>query len=487
MKKLAMFLILFCMGIGFLTAQTQVQGTVVDDAGEAVIGATVQIQGTSQGTVTDIDGNFTLSAPAGGILVVSYVGYETQEVPVSANVRVVLISDAQLLDEVMVVAYGTARKESFTGSAQVILSDKIENRMVADVTKALDGMAAGVQSTSGSGQPGAGAAVRIRGHGSLSATNTPLYVVDGVPYDGEINAINPNDIESMTIIKDASAGALYGARGANGVVMITTKRGKEGAVSVNFKANWGISSRAIPRYETMDAYEWTENVYYMYKHRMITNNGVAPAEAGAAALQEMATGATRIFGNNTRYNPFSRPALELIDHSTGKIHEGTSLKWDEDWLDNAIASSPLRQEYQMIVSGGTSRTNYMFSLGYLEEQGLVKFTDFQRYSGRANVDSRVKDWFKTGINLNLAANSTNSTALGTDQTSSSGFSNVFYSAMKMPPIFPMYLKDEMERPCMMLTAIPSMIGVMTGLQVRHRVGTLLQTSRKINIVEQRIT
>ena len=282
----------------------------------------------------------------------------------------------------MVVAYGTARKESFTGSAQVILSDKIENRMVADVTKALDGLAAGVQSTSGSGQPGAGAAVRIRGHGSLSATNTPLYVVDGVPYDGEINAINPNDIESMTIIKDASAGALYGARGANGVVMITTKRGKEGAVSVNFKTNWGVSSRAIPRYETMDAYEWTENVYYMYKHRMMTNNGIAPSEAGAAALQEMATGATSIFGNNMRYNPFSRSVLDLIDHSTGKIYDGTSLKWNEDWLDYSTADNPLRQEYQMVVSGGSSRTNYMFSLGYLDEQGLVKNTDFQRFSGR---------------------------------------------------------------------------------------------------------
>src|SRR5690554_5603009 len=195
MKKLMVFFTLFFIGIGLLVAQTQVQGTVLDDTGEPVIGATIQIQGTSQGTVTDIDGNFTLSAPADGVLVITYVGYESQEVAVSPNVRVVLTTDTQLLDEVMVVAYGTARKESFTGSAQVILSDKIENRMVADVTKALDGMAAGVLSTSGSGQPGAGAAVRIRGHGSLSATNTPLYVVDGVPYDGNINAINPRSEE----------------------------------------------------------------------------------------------------------------------------------------------------------------------------------------------------------------------------------------------------------------------------------------------------
>src|SRR5690554_741172 len=194
-RKLTMFLALFFVGIGIAMAQTQVRGTVVDDLGEPVIGATIQIKGTTQGTVTDIDGVFNLTAPAGGTLVISYVGYTTQEVRVAPTVRVVLSTDTELLDEVMVVAYGTARKESFTGSAQVILSDKIENRMVADVTKALDGMAAGVLSTSGSGQPGAGAAVRIRGHGSLSATNTPLYVVDGVPYDGNINAINPRSEE----------------------------------------------------------------------------------------------------------------------------------------------------------------------------------------------------------------------------------------------------------------------------------------------------
>lgn len=439
-KRLMMFLSLFFLGIGIISAQTQVRGTVVDDAGEPVIGATIQVKGTSNGTVTDFDGNFTLSAPAGGTLVVSYVGYVTQEVAVNANVRIVMRTDTQLLEEVMVVAYGTAKKESFTGSAQVISSDKIEKRMVANVTKALDGLAAGVQTTSGSGQPGAGASVIIRGFGSLSATTTPLYVVDGVPYDGAINAINPNDIESMTIIKDASAGALYGARGANGVVMITTKKGKEGDVRVNFKTNWGVSSRSIPRYETLDSYQWTEDVYYMYKNRMIAN-GVAPAEAGVAALQEMATGATKIFGGNEKYNPFSRPVMELIDHSTGKIYDGTSLKWNEDWLDLSTADSPLRQEYQMTITGGNAKTNYMFSLGYLQEEGLVKFTDFERFTGRANIDSQVKDWFKTGFNLNLAGNTSNSTTLGSSQSSSSAYSNVFYSAAKMPPIYPMYLKD----------------------------------------------
>ena len=164
------------------------------------------------------------------------------------------------LEEIVVVAYGTAKKSSFTGSAEVVKQDRIEKRVVADVSKALEGTVAGVQSTSGSGQPGSGASMVIRGFGSISASNTPLYVVDGVPFDGALNTINPNDIESVTVLKDASAGALYGSRGANGVVMITTKRGErdDNQISINLKANWGISSRAIPKYETVNEAEYLE-------------------------------------------------------------------------------------------------------------------------------------------------------------------------------------------------------------------------------------
>lgn len=439
-RKLMMFLALFFIGLGVSVAQTQVRGTIVDDAGEPVIGATIQIKGSGQGTVTDIDGNFALSAPSNATLIVSYVGMITKEVAAKPNMQIILESDSKLLEEVMVVAYGTAKKESFTGSAQVINSEKIEKRTVSNVTKALDGLAAGVQTTSGSGQPGSGAAVIIRGFGSIKASTNPLYVVDGVPYDGAINAINPNDIESMTIIKDASAGALYGARGANGVVMITTKKGKEGVVSVQFKSNWGVSSRAIPRYDSLDPFEWTEDLYFMYKNRMIAD-GYPVSNAGPAALEEMANGPTKIFGENTEYNPFSRSVLDLIDHSTGRIYDGTTLKWNEDWLDNSTAKNPLRQEYQMNLAGGSGKTNYMFSLGYLQEEGLIKNTNFERYSGRANIDSQVKDWMKTGLNVNFAANSTNSTTLGSSQSSSSSYSNVFYSSMLMGPIFPLYEKD----------------------------------------------
>ena len=421
----------------------QVKGKVVDaNTGETIPFASVQLKGTMTGTATDADGMYYLTVPSQATLIFSSIGYQTLEVAVGgrAVVDVTLTPDAEFLEDVLVVAYGTAKKESFTGSAQTIKSDQIEKRAVANVTKALDGLAAGVQTTSGSGQPGAGASVRIRGFGSLNADSSPLYVVDGVPYDGNINALNPNDIESMTIIKDASAGALYGARGANGVVIVTTKRGSEGAAHVSFKGNWGIASRAIPRYETLDAYQWTEDLYYMVKDTYLAN-GYQPLVAGQMAIADISGGVNNVFGIKEEFNPFTVPAAQLFNHETGKINDGVGLKWTDDWLDLCTAPAPLRQEYQMTVQGGNKQNKYMFSLGYLNEEGLVQYTDFERFSGRANVESQIIDWFKTGLNVNFAHNTTNTTSLGSGQSSSSSYSNVFYTCQLMAPIYPMYLRD----------------------------------------------
>ena len=184
-------------------------------------------------------------------MVVSFIGMATQEVPVKANLNIVLKSDTEQLEEVMVVAYGTAKKSAFTGSAATIKNEKIATRQTSNVTNALAGQVAGVQTTSNNGQPGKDAEVRIRGIGSISASNKPLYVVDGVPYDGEISAISTSDIESMTVLKDAASNALYGARGANGVILITTKRGKSGEARVTFDAKWGVNKRGVPNYETI--------------------------------------------------------------------------------------------------------------------------------------------------------------------------------------------------------------------------------------------
>ena len=369
-------------------------------------------------------------------MVVSYVGMTTQEVTIRPYVKVTMQSDAEVLEEVMVVAYGTAKKESFTGSAAVVNNKKITARPVANVTKALEGMVAGVQTTSGSGQPGSGASIVIRGFGSINASSSPLYVVDGVPYDGSISSINPNDIASMTILKDASAGALYGSRGANGVVMITTKKGEQGRTRVNLKANWGVSSRSLPRYETLDEAGYLETVYQSYKNDLIYNDGVAPSLAAVQALQAMKSGATAIFGTNEMYNPFNYSITELIDPVTGKVRSDAKLRYSEDWVDEAMQDNPLRQDYTATITSGNDRTSQMYSLGYVDEQGLLKTTKFSRISARMNIDTQVNKWLKAGMNANYARRSSTSA-----QENNSYSSNVWYTAELMAPIYPVFEKD----------------------------------------------
>ena len=439
-KQVTLLLAMLFLCIGWVNAQvSQVSGTVIsEEDGFPVVGATILVKGTTVGTVTDIDGNFVISGvPENATIIqVSYVGMKTQELTIKPVLKITLKADSELLEEVMVVAYGVAKKESFTGSAEVIKSEKLQSRPVANVTKALDGLVSGVQTTSGSGQPGSGVSVVVRGFGSINSSQNPLYVVDGVPYDGNVVSINPNDIESMTVLKDASAGALYGSRGANGVVMITTKKGTSGKVKVNLKANWGIASRSIPRYETVDEAGYLETVFQSYKNELISSNGLSPEEASNVALQLMSKGGNSVVGVNEEYNPFNMPMAELIDPVTGKVNPNARLKYSEDWMDEAMKNSPLRQEYNLSFTGGNEKTKYMFSLGYLDEKGLLKTTGFKRYSGRMSIDSQVTDWLKTGMNANYSRNESN-----TAVENSSGASNVWYTAQLMPPIYPVFKKD----------------------------------------------
>ncbi|WP_373151957.1 TonB-dependent receptor [Bacteroides nordii] len=416
----------------------KITGTIKDNNGDPVIGASIQIKNTGIGTITDYNGQFLLNnVPENGILIISYIGYDTEEIPVNKkkNLQIVMKENTKQLEEIVVVAYGTAKKSSFTGSAEVVKQDRIEKRVVADVSKALEGTVAGVQSTSGSGQPGSGASMVIRGFGSISASNTPLYVVDGVPFDGALNTINPNDIESVTVLKDASAGALYGSRGANGVVMITTKRGErdDNQISINLKANWGISSRAIPKYETVNEAEYLELAFEAYKNELIYTEGIDPLLAGTQAIEVMKGMAKGVLGYNEEYNPFNMPLQELINPITGKINPTAQLKYHEDWKDELSNHNPLRQEYQLSVTGGNKKTQYMISMGYLDEVGLLQTTEFERYTGRVNIDTQAKKWFKTGFNASFAQTSTNY-----NSASGSVISNLWYTSQIMAPIYPVY-------------------------------------------------
>ena len=253
-KRLTMFLAALFLMVGTALAQTKVNGTVTSqDDGQPVIGASVLVVGTQTGTVTDANGKFSLTVPEGKkMLRITYVGMEPIEVSARPNMKIMLTSDQKALDEVIVVAYGTATKASFTGAASKMDASKIDIRQVSDVTNALAGNIAGVTATKSNGQPGTSSTIRIRGFGSINANMNPLYVVDGMPYQGDISSIDPQDIDQVSVLKDAAAASLYGARAANGVVMITTKKGSRASdAKVTLDASWGVNSRQIKNYDVI--------------------------------------------------------------------------------------------------------------------------------------------------------------------------------------------------------------------------------------------
>ena len=424
------------IGIGLVNAQiSKVTGHVTsEEDGLPVVGASVLVKGTTVGTVTDIDGNFTLTnVPSSAkTLMISFIGFRTQEVAVKSQVNVVLKSDAEVLDEVMVVAYGTAKKSSFTGSASNIDSKKLELRPITNVSKGLEGQTTGLLTTSGSGQPGESAKIVIRGYGSINASQNPLYVVDGIPYDGDLSSINPADIQSMTVLKDASAGALYGARGANGVVMITTKQGKEGKTSVTWRSTVGWSSRALPEYKTVNQKDFVQLTYESLRNGYIFNNGYDWADAEAQARADL--GSTL---GGELYNPFKNYTWDnIIDPETGMVRSDAQSVWNERWMDALLKNNAFRHEHQLGVNGGTEKTKYMFSLGYLNEDGILVTTGFQRYNARANVNSQITDWFNAFVNTSLSHSVQNYSDY--DGTS---VSNVWYSSQFVSPLLPLYIKD----------------------------------------------
>ena len=356
---------------------------------------------------------------------------KSQEVGIKPKVNVGLDGDNQMLDEVMVVAYGTAKKSSFTGSASTISNEKLELRPITNLTKGLEGQATGLLTTSGSGQPGEDASIVIRGYGSINASQDPLYVVDGIPFDGSLSSINPSDIESMTVLKDASAGALYGARGANGVVMITTKQGKEGKAQVTWRSTVGWASRAIQPYDMVDQKEFVQLTYEALRNGYVFNSGYSWEQA-----QQMARAGLSANLGGELYNPFKNYTWDnLINPETGMVQADAVSAWNERWMDAVQRDNAFRQEHQLSVNGGSEKTKYMFSLGYLNEDGILINTGFQRYNARVNVNSNITDWFKANMNASLS----NSVQDYSDYDGSST-SNVWYSAQFVSPLFPVYVK-----------------------------------------------
>ncbi len=373
---------------------------------------------------------------------ISYIGMLTQEVAIKPTVKVILKSDAKQLDEVIVVAYGQQKKSAFTGSAGVVSAEKLSERVVSNITNAMSGQVAGVQSISNSGQPGSSAKIRIRGIGSMSSDNSPLYVVDGVPYDSDISAINPQDIESMTVLKDASANAIYGARGANGVILITTKTGKEGTAKVTFDAKWGSNSRMVPQYDVIGAGEYYETQYKaLYNSKAYSGSSAASAYAYAdATLLDSKNG-------GLGYLVYTVPQGEKLIGSNFKLNPNASLGYSDgtyfyspdDWY-NEIFGSNLRQEYNASIAGKSDKISYYASVGYLNDSGLISNSSFKRYTGRAKVDYQAKKWLKVGTNLAYTYSDTEAPdSQDSDSWGSSG--NLFYVVNTLGPIYPMYVRN----------------------------------------------
>ena len=446
MMKLIISLLASLTATVAIAQEINVSGTVIDYSnGEPVPYASVHLEGTMTGTSTDGDGNYSIRLPHGGNLVFSSIGYITvkEAVNTSMVLNIVLEPDSEHLEETIVVAYGTATKSSFTGSASMIGTETIESRVSTDVTAALAGTTPGVQIISSSGDPAAGGGtIRIRGIGSMSASNSPLYIVDGMPYDGSIADINPADVESMSILKDASASAIYGARGANGVVLITTKRGSGSSeAKIRFDAKWGSNSRLIPQYDVIT----DPAQYYETHYRMMYNSQVY---AGKSPSEAYAYADANLFNHNNGglgYQVYTIPDGQKFIGEDFKLNPSAVLGYSDgeyyyipdDWYGLTFSNS-FRQEYNISVSGAKDKLNYYGSIGYLNDGGIVSNSDYRRYTARINVDYQAKPWMKVTSSMSYAHSDSQTASYSSSYGSSS---NIFYVTNMMGPIYPLYVRD----------------------------------------------
>ncbi len=401
-----------------------ITGKVTDEEdGTPLIGVSIRVKGLPVGAISNTDGNFSISvSPNDKFLVFSYVGYVTKELTLTTSTKyeIALAKDSKQLDEV-VVAFGTTTRNELTNSVTKISAKDIEQRPISNLNSAIVGASPGVQTTAGSGQPGEGPEIRIRGFGSVTGDNAPLYVLDGAPYEGVISNINPEDIDNISILKDASATALYGARAANGVVLITTKKGNtNGKTTISAKFTQAFSERGLPNYETLDAYQYFPIVWEALK------NGTSGS--AAAASQDLK--------GYVGWNPFNVADDEIVLQN-GQMNPNARLLYPDDVrFREELQRLGMRSDMSVTLSGGSAKTDHYVSLNYLDENGYVIGSDFKRFSGRLRVNSNPRDWLKFGLNLF-------GTYTKSEQANeSSGINeNPFYIDLILAPIYPVYKHD----------------------------------------------
>ena len=445
-KRIMTFIACLFLSIGMALAQTHVSGKVTSsEDGAPVIGASVKVVGSkTAGTVTDVNGGFSLNVPENAKIEISSIGMVTKIVKAGKNMNVVLDTDQHSIDEVMVIAYGTQKKSAFTGSAAVVNADDIGKVQVQNPVNALVGRASGVQINTASGQPGSNPTVLIRGISSINAGNSPLYVIDGVPFDGDMNDINPQDVESMTVLKDAASAALYGARGANGVIMITTKRGNKSRSAITVDAKWGASTRAVPDYEYITSPAKHYEVWYSaLKNYFVNSKGMNLQDAHDNALSAMLAKDPNS-DMTLWYNVYNVPEGQQLIGMNGKLNPNATLGnvvngyylTPDDWTDAAYKTGS-RQEYSLTATGGNNVSNFYGSANYLDNQGITNNSNYKRFTGRLKADYQLRPWLKLAGNFNYAHYNSNS--LSEDGASNSS-GNIF-ALTKVAPIYPLYIRD----------------------------------------------
>lgn len=438
-KWIFTLLVAFTMQFSFAQEKT-VTGVVSDELGP-IAGANVVVEGTTRGTTTDFDGNYTIKAKQGEVLVITYSGKQTVKVTIAAanSYNVSMKEDvAQLAQvEIIGVGYSKTSKEAFTGTATKLVKENIEAKTVSNISQALRGEVAGVNVITGSGAPGSDATIRIRGFGSVNGNQSPLYVVDGAPYASDISAINPADIESIIVLKDAAATSIYGSRGANGVILVTTKQGKAGKtlVSVDFKTS--INSLMLPNYDVIDSpEEYIETAWSSLKTKGMLLGYLDPVSYANSNLYNADGSGEAI---HEQYNIWNVSGSQLIDPATGKIASGVSRRYNPTkWSDEAFGTG-YRSEANVQFSGGNGDTRYSTSFGYLDDQGYAINSNYRRYTARVNLEHKPKEWLRVGGNMAYTgARYTNSS----DSEGSSGSSgNIFALINTTPAIYDLYLRD----------------------------------------------
>ena len=433
MKKIFTLLALCFLTIGMM-AEKQISGVVLDSQDQPVIGASVMVKGTTNGTISDYDGEFLLTVSDDATtLVVSFVGMQTQEVAIKERMTIVLHEATEMVQEIVVTGYGNVSKGSFAGSAQAIDAEVIEKKSPSEISKALAGEVAGVQVVTTSGQPGTNASIRIRGIGSINSSTSPLYVVDGVPYDGDISAIDPGDIASTTILKDATATSLYGSRGANGVVLITTKKGssgEEGRIDVDVK--YGANMHLLPMYDVIKSPQEYVEMSWM---------GIYNTNSSSNPTNRIKTTNDMLFSSKglpVIYNLWDRAGNLLIGND-GKFWPDVQIQpcyADMTSWEDAIFRVGQKAEATLKISGGTEKTTYYTSFGYLKDEGYYIGSDYDRFNLRANVTHQAKKWLKGSLNASYSYSQMN--AAGQGDNMNNGFAYV----NGMPAIYPVYLYNE---------------------------------------------